>query len=809
MKLFKFIKANIFYVLLLGLFLRLLLSFFGTLELDFNTFLAWSHRLVEVGPKSFYLAWSDYLPGYLYTLWFLGKINILPFLQVVVYKLPAIFADLGSGYLIYKIVGKTKSEKVALLTCCLYIFNPAVFANSTLWGQVDSIPSFLGLLTIYLVNKSLLLSAFFLALGTSIKPQMALVALVVLFIFVRDKWKISRVLGYILIGFFIFCGLFLPFTTLANLPGFIIERSMTTLNQYPYTSVNAFSFWGLFGFWQKDVGKIPPSVVGYILTAVFSFVASIKLLKTKNGEYPLLAITYLAGFIFFTRMHERHLLAALAPVVISSSLWGEVIFAYGVLSLTYIANLYYSYVWITDDFKEVFSSGLTRLAILANLASLGYLFWFAVKGKIKKVNVVETFLGKLENLSLSPEKVVIKFPKIALSKSQTRKWLWAIIIFAFVTRVGWLNSPKSEYFDEVYHAFTAKLVLHSDPKAWEWWNPNPEGFAYEWTHPPLAKLGMALGMKIFGETPFGWRFPGAVLGVVSVFLVYKIAKALFDDEPLALMSAAIFSLDGLTLTMSRIGMNDMYLLTFVLASVYFFLKNKDFTSAVMFGLAISSKWSAVWAVPVIGILFLVIRKKFSPSLIWFFVLPPIVYVLSYFQIFLTGHNFEIFVGVQKQMWWYHTNLVATHSYTSSWWSWPLDIRPVYLYTSDEVGGWVARIYNIGNPIVFWFGLLSVATSLIYSFLEKNKRLAAIVFSYFIFFVPWAASPRIMFFYHYLPSLPFLAIATGYVLRRSSRKFTLGVFTLCLLVFIYFYPHWAGLQIPLWLDRSYYWFSSWR
>jgi len=809
MKSFKFIKANIFYVLLLGLLFRLTLSFFGTLELDFNTFLAWSHRLVEVGPRSFYLAWSDYLPGYLYTLWFLGKINILPSLQVVVYKLPAILADLGSGYLIYKIVKEIKNERLALITSCLYIFNPAIFANSTLWGQVDSIPSFFGLLTIYLVNRSLPLSAIFLALGTAIKPQMALVALVVLFIFFRDKWKTIRAFTYVLISFVVFCGLFLPFTTLANLPNFIVERILTTLNQYPYTSVNAFSFWGLFGFWQKDVGRIPPSVIGYALTILFSVIASLKLLKVKHGEYPLLAVTYLAGYIFFTRMHERHLLAALAPVVISSSLWGEIVFAYGILSLTYVANLYYSYVWITDNFKTVFSPGLIKFAILANIASLGYTIFIIVKGKIKKVTIIERFLKKLENMSLSPESTMIKFPKIALSKSGARKWLWVIIIFAFVTRVGWLASPKSEYFDEVYHAFTAKLILHSDPKAWEWWNPNPEGFAYEWTHPPLAKLGMALGMKIFGETPLGWRFPGAILGAVSVFLIYKIAKELFNDEPLALMSAAFFSLDGLTLTMSRIGMNDMYLLTFVLASIYFFLKKKDFASAVMFGLAISSKWSAAWAVPVFGILFLVIRKKFSPSLIWFFIIPPVVYILSYFQMFLTGHNFEIFVGVQKQMWWYHTNLVATHPYTSSWWSWPLDVRPVYLYTSDEVGGWVARIYNLGNPIVFWFGLLSVATSLIYSFLEKNKKLAAIVFSYMVFFVPWAASPRIMFFYHYLPSLPFLAIAAGYVLRRSTRRLRIGIFVASLLVFIYFYPHWAGIQIPLWLDKSYYWFSSWR
>jgi len=93
-------------------------------------------------------------------------------------------------------------------------------------------------------------------------------------------------------------------------------------------------------------------------------------------------------------------------------------------------------------------------------------------------------------------------------------------------------------------------------------------------------------------------------------------------------------------------------------------------------------------------------------------------------------------------------------------------------------------------------------------LERNKNLGFVVFSYLIFFVPWAVSPRIMFLYHYLPSLPFLAIATAYILRRNP-KLAFGYFFICLLGFVYFYPHWAGFQVPLWLDRSYYWLASWR
>jgi dolichyl-phosphate-mannose--protein O-mannosyl transferase len=319
---------------------------------------------------------------------------------------------------------------------------------------------------------------------------------------------------------------------------------------------------------------------------------------------------------------------------------------------------------------------------------------------------------------------------------------------------------------------------------------------------------MVLGMAIFGKNSFGWRIPGALLGVGSVLMVYLIAKEIFDDEVVGLLSAGVFSLDGLALVMSRIGMNDSYILFFVLLAIYLFMRKHDFSSSVALGLALASKWSAVWAIPILGVLWLRRKKKFTKAILWFLVIPFAIYLLSYADMFLTGHNLTIWWGMQEQMWWYHTGLRATHPYSSDWWTWSFLIRPIYLYTSDEVGGLVARIYAMGNPVVFWFGLVSVMSCAIYSYLEKNRNLGLVVFSYLIMFVPWAVSPRIMFLYHYLPAIPFLAIATGYVLRRNS-KLILGYFLIGLLVFIYFYPHWVGLTIPLWLDKSYYWFASWR
>lgn len=798
--------SKLLLVLFLGFILRVLLSYFGTLKLDQNTFIAWSNVLVEGGLKNFYAGWSDYLPGYLYILWFLGKAqDLIPISQTLLFKLPAIISDVATGFLIYKIVSKVKNEKLGLLSSAFYVFNPAVLANSTLWGQVDSLTSFFSLLSVYLLPFNFYLSAIALSLGTLIKPQAAFAAPVILYLMIGSKWKLKKILGYTLLSLGIFVLGFIPFSNDKNLALFIFERIKTTLGQYPYTSVNAFNFWGIFGFWQKDtlflqaVGAL--SYIGFFLTALN------RLKKEKNSQYILLAVSFLLSFLFFTRMHERHFLPTLAPLIIFAFIHNlEILVVYFGFSLSYVANLYYAFNWITYDFARVFSPLVLKIISFLNLAFSGYLFFqLFQKAKINLADLPQKLLIRFRE-DIEPKKKE-EFPKATLSKKQARIILILILTFSFIARIAWIKNPRNEYFDEVYHAFTARTLLNGDPKAWEWWNTPPEGFAYEWTHPPLAKEGMVLGMLIFGENSFGWRIPQVLLGVGAVFLVYLFAKTLFKDEALGLISAGIFSLDGLPLVMSRIGMNDSYFLFFVLLSLYLFFREKNFLSALAFGLAAASKWSSIWAIPIFLVMHFSLKRKITAGYFCYFVIPPLVYLGSYIPMFTMGHTWENFIEVQKQMWWYHTRLKATHPFTSQWWSWPILKRPIWLYTSGESNGFISNIYAMGNPIVFWSGFASVFISIYYSFRNRSKNLGLIVFSYLIFFVPWAASPRIMFLYHYLPSIPFLTISLAHALRKNN-KYILPFFFVALLAFLYFFPRYSGLEVPIWLDESYHWFPSW-
>lgn len=376
--------------------------------------------------------------------------------------------------------------------------------------------------------------------------------------------------------------------------------------------------------------------------------------------------------------------------------------------------------------------------------------------------------------------------------------LIVILLLSLLLRVFRLDYPHSYVFDEVYHGFTAGEYLKGNKAAWEWWTSPPPGVAYEWTHPPLAKEIMAFSMWLTHTSDFwAFRLPGTLLGTASIFLLYLIGKKVFKKESVALLSTLIFSLDGLNFVQSRVGMNDIYLVSFSLASVYFLLEDKFFLSAIFWGLALSSKWTAVYLL--VLLLTILLKKKKNSETIYFFTTPLLIYLLSYIPFFLMGHSFNQFRQLQDQMWYYHTHLRAVHDYASSWWSWPFNLVPVWYFVQYHKDGAISNIFAVGNPVVFWGGVVAVLVSL-YQYLRKKIKVLLIpLLGYFIFWLPWAFSPRIAFLYHYSPSLPFMSLLLGYQLfllnnQRYQKLFILAI-VLIISGFLLIYPLATGVALP--------------
>ncbi|MBI3103661.1 phospholipid carrier-dependent glycosyltransferase [Candidatus Daviesbacteria bacterium] len=372
-----------------------------------------------------------------------------------------------------------------------------------------------------------------------------------------------------------------------------------------------------------------------------------------------------------------------------------------------------------------------------------------------------------------------------------------IIIFAAFFRLYRLDYPNKYIFDEVYHAYTAKEYLKGNKEAWSpWGKSTEEGTAFEWLHPPVSKEIMTASMFILKNTDaWAWRLPGALLGILSVILVYKLASLLFKNAAAAIFSALIFSIDGLNFVQSRIGMNDIYLVTFILASVIFFVRKNYLLSAIFTGIAISTKWPGVFLM-LIYFPILIDQRQFK-NLIFFVLILPAIYLLSYTPYFLIGYTWSDFIQLHKQIWWYQTHLKATHDYASPWWSWPLNLYPIW-YFVDYIGESVANIFASGNPAVFLIGIGSLLLTLIEGLRKKLKHLLLIVALFLVFWLPWAISPRIMFLYHFSPSVPFLCLAIGYqlntLINKGRRKTAILLLALMIFSFALLFPFLTGIPL---------------
>ena len=115
---------------------------------------------------------------------------------------------------------------------------------------------------------------------------------------------------------------------------------------------------------------------------------------------------------------------------------------------------------------------------------------------------------------------------------------------------------NSSYFDEIYHARTA----------WEHLN---RVYPYEITHPPLGKLIIALGIRLFGMTPFGWRFSGTLFGVLMLPILYVFAKKLFGGRLVPTACTALMLTDFMHFVQTRIATIDTYAVFFILLKYLF------------------------------------------------------------------------------------------------------------------------------------------------------------------------------------------------------------------------------------------------
>jgi dolichyl-phosphate-mannose--protein O-mannosyl transferase len=203
--------------------------------------------------------------------------------------------------------------------------------------------------------------------------------------------------------------------------------------------------------------------------------------------------------------------------------------------------------------------------------------------------------------------------------------------------------------------------------------------------------------------------------------------------------------------------------------------------------------------------------------IGFVVLPSVIYVASYLPYFVTGHDFEDFLSLHRQIVSYHQGLAADHSYGSRWYTWPLMLRPVWFY-GDFARGTARVIYGMGNPLLWWCFLPSLAWVAARWLRRREPQDALILCGFCGIWLPWAFVDRVAFIQYLLPAVPFGIMAIVTALRdlvrwlpRAGRAIAACYVAAVVGSFAYFYPILSGLPVPraMVAGDHWFWIASWR
>lgn len=364
---------KLFLIFLVAFVLRFLVSFF-VWHPDVRNHMDWGVRFWQYGVDKFFapesnvwnFTWPNQPPGSIYmfagvrklfefvfgAFWWVNiKIPVFPsgiitFFESNLYpallKLPAIFADLGIAFLLYK---WTKKHFAAVL----WLINPVVWYNSAVWGQYDSVINFLALLGFYfLVEKKLPWAVLAIALSIYTKASLLIFLPIFAILALRQKYDLKKWLLAISSSLLVIGLLTLPFSRGEPFGWlFNLYKDKVFSQQLHVITANAFNLWaGLTGTHEQP--EVLPffgltyRLWGLILFAA-AYIPSLYLVYKKQDVKSVmwaLAISAFSSFMLLTNMHERYLYPLFAPLTMLAVTTQVGMLSYWAISFISLLNLY-------------------------------------------------------------------------------------------------------------------------------------------------------------------------------------------------------------------------------------------------------------------------------------------------------------------------------------------------------------------------------------------------------------------------------------------------------------------------------------
>jgi predicted membrane-bound dolichyl-phosphate-mannose-protein mannosyltransferase len=310
-----------------------------------------------------------------------------------------------------------------------------------------------------------------------------------------------------------------------------------------------------------------------------------------------------------------------------------------------------------------------------------------------------------------------------------------------------INTPNQYVLDEEYYVQDARAVLQGEETL------RPE-------HAPLGKIFFVAGLSIFGDNMLGWRFFPIICGTLCILLFYLICRRLKMSKWATLSATFLLTLENMSFVQASIAMLDIFLITFMLACFWLYLRY-DYPFAILAGtLGTLVKLNGALVFPVIGLHWLLMRR----DRLWHFLSSAALAPLS-FILLIPLFALVTFHKLVDPFWRINTILLlsssltvgsGTHPYITRPWDWLVypHIMP-YFYDPNYMGA---------ISLTVWAFIIPTA---IYMAVRAIKRNEAAIFGslWFVFtYLTWIPlvliTDRITYIYYFYHAVGAICLGLG-------------------------------------------------
>lgn len=452
---------------------------------------------------------------------------------------------------------------------------------------------------------------------------------------------------------------------------------------------------------------------------------------------------------------------------------------------------------------------------------------------------------------------------VRTTKERSPKLLgWQITVFvtivALFLRLRNLGEPRHVMFDETYYAKDAWSLLKFgySRDAVEDANEliSAGGVADAFTsdptwivHPDGGKWMIAIGQWIFGMNATGWRFSAAIAGTLLVLVLIRLIGRLTGSWLIAGAMGFLLAIDGVGLVMSRIALLDIFLALWLLSMVSALVADRDWlaarldrsrvpwirpwqiTAGVCAGLAVSTKWSALWPIAAFGITVVIwelalrghlaeLRKLFVralrvgiPAFVSLVGVGFVVYLATWSSWLANHEVFEDRFGhgygdiqpwshlesgeaswsdpllslweFHKMTYDFHTGdylSKQTHPYQSNPAGWLIQKRPTSVDTATDIpaeecgaavdSSCIREVLILGNPVIWWATAASLVLLPIVWWRTRSWRWSVPIVGVLATWLPWFfVGSRPIYSFYAVTVIPFSLLGLGMLLGYAYES----------------------------------------